>query len=133
MTTMIRGAAVVALWLLVACSSENSGDKISQVSLVSSVAPSFNGPTRYYLAVEFTMPRRFPMGVLGDISMTDTSGRRFESLENTLSSGSDTGQRIGARFEVAEGSQFGVVHLENYDVDISSRRVTRRAAASAAP
>jgi hypothetical protein len=138
---MIRGALVVALSFLAACGGGverrllHIEDKISHVSQTWSATPRFDrGPTRYVLTLEFTMPKQFPVGVLGDITMTDTSGRRFESTENSLSIDSDGVQRIGTKFEVAEGSQVGVVHIgDDYDVDVSSGRITRRAAASAAP
>jgi hypothetical protein len=135
---MKRGAVVVALSFLIACGGGegrigHDDAKISHVSQSLSVAPRFDrGPTRYVLTLEFTMPKRFPVGVLGDIAMTDTSGRRFESMENTLSGDSEGVQRIGTKFQVVEGSQPGVVHLGEYDVDVPSGRVTRRAG-SAAP
>jgi len=129
----MRGALVIAFSLLVACHGEVKigdrigGDKISHVSYHLTANPRFDrSPTRYFLKVEFTMPKRFPVGVLGDITMTDTSGRRFESMETSLKVDSEQVQRIGAKFEVAKDSQLGVMHVGDYDVDFASQRVTRR-------
>jgi hypothetical protein len=128
--TAMRAALVVAVSFLIACGGGEKtiggGDTISHLSQTLSAKPRFDrGPTRYFLKLEFTMPRQFPVGALGGITMTDTSGRRFESMENSLTLTSNDGiERIGTKFEVAEDSQPGVVHIGDYLVDIPSGRVT---------
>jgi len=131
----MRGAVLVALSFLLACSG---GDKISLVSQSSSVATRSDGPTRFFLNIEFTMPKDFPIDHDDPfITMTDTSGRRFEAKEMSISTTGDgvkMVEGVSAKFELPADSKLGVIHIgDYYDVDVSSRRITRRRAGSAAP
>jgi hypothetical protein len=128
--TAMRGAVLFAFSFLLACSG---GDKIHQVSRSLSVFSRTDGPTSFSISVEFTMPKGFPVEINSNVAMTDTSNRRFEATAYGLSTDSNGEQRVNAKFDVAEGSHVRVVHVDQYDIDMSSRRVTRRAAASTAP
>jgi hypothetical protein len=142
MTTM-RGALVVALSFLVACGggdgkiSHDEGT-ISHVSQTWSVTPRFDrGPTRNVFKLEFTMPKDFPIDPDNPfITMTDTSGRLFEAKDMSISTtgdGVEMVQSVSAKFELAEDSKLGVLHIgDYYDVNVSSGRVARRPG-SAAP
>jgi hypothetical protein len=145
----MRGAVMVALAFLVACRGEvkfshddarisHDDGKISIVSQSLSGGPRFDRPTRYFYKIEFTMPKDFPIDHDDPfVTMTDTSGRRFEAKETTISTTGDgvkMVEGISAEFEVPEDSKPGVIQIgDYYDVDVSSRRITRRASSSAAP
>jgi hypothetical protein len=127
---------MVALSFLVACGGGGEG-KINIVSQSSRTASRSDGPTRHFLDIEFTMPKDFPIDHDDPfITMTDNSGRRFEATEMTISTTGDgvkMVEGIRAKFEVPEGSRLAVIHIgDYYDVDVSSRRITRRASSSAA-
>lgn len=144
---MVRGALVVAFSFLVACHGEvkvsdddarisHDDGKISIVSQSLSGGPRFDGPTRYFYKIEFTMPKDFPIDHDDPfITMTDISGRRFEAKETTISTTGDgvkMVEGVHAEFELPERSKPGVIHIGNYyDVDVSSRRITRRAGSAA--
>jgi len=117
--------AMVVLILLAACGREDGS--ISHVVVSSRLTPHFSGaPTTHTLEVEFTMPRAFRVQGVSTITMTDTAGRTWPAMQMSLSE-NDERQRIGAKFEVAEDSSFGIVHIGDLDVDVMTGRVTRRA------
>jgi hypothetical protein len=134
----MRGAFVVALSFLVAC---GDGGRIHQDDArISQVFQTWSnsGPTRNTLNLEFTMPKDFPIDSSNPfVTMTDTSGRHFEAKEMSISTKGDgvqMVQRVSAKFELAEGSKPAVLHIgDYYDVDFSTKRVTRRGAGSASP
>lgn len=126
MATMFRGVLVVALLLSVACIED---DTISHVSQTTTVASKSDGPTTYRLDIEFTMPKSFPVQISQNITMTDTAGREFVATETHFSTSFEGVQKVSAKFDVAENSKFGVIHVGHYDVDVPSRHVTRRGSA----
>jgi hypothetical protein len=135
--TAMRGAVVVAFFFLVACGEDgmiSRGDgHISHVSETLSSVDSHDGPTRYFYQIELTMPKGIRIdSAKGFITMTDPSGRRFQAKEMGISTDSDGVQKVSAKFELPDGAAQGVLHAGDYDIDLSSSRVTRRAAAAPA-
>ena len=140
--TAMRGALVVAVSFLIACGGGGKpvggGDTISHVSQTFSSVDSNDGPTQYFYELEFTMPKDFPIDSANPfVTMTDSSGRHFQAKQMSISTSGDgvmMVQSVSAKFELADASTKAVVHIgDDYDIDISSGRVTRRAAAPAAP
>ena len=145
--TAMRRAVVAALLFLVACEKigydgvkiSRDDARISHVSKTLSATPRFDrGPTRVVFTIEFTLPHDFPIDHDDPfITMTDTSGRRFEAKEMTISTtgdGKKMVEGVRAQFELVKDSKPGVLHIgDDYDVDISSGRITRRASGSTAP
>lgn len=141
--TAMRGAVLVALSILIACGGGEGKGRHGDVT-ISNVSQSWSsfdsGPIRSVLKLEFTMPKDFPIDSSKPwISMTDASGRHVEAKEMSISTNGDgvvMVQSVSARFELAEDSKPIVLHIgDDYDIDFSSGRVTRRAApaASTAP
>ena len=135
--TAMRAAGFVVLSFLFACSGGGEA-KIGNVAQSSLMASRSDGPTQYFFTIEFTLPKDFPIDHDDPfITMTDTSGRRFEAKEmliSTTGDGKEMVEGVRAKFEWAKDSKPGVLHIgDDYDVDVSSRRITRRAVGSAAP
>ncbi|HEV7764333.1 MAG TPA: hypothetical protein VGQ76_04980 [Thermoanaerobaculia bacterium] len=123
---MKRAAAIVALVLLAGCFGDKNVGKVRDVRLLSTSHSDSNKPTRYTLTVEFAMPHGFRLKNNHELTMT-SRGRRFRASKSTWSRDGDGVERVTGTFEVPDvSSEFGIVHVGEYDVDVQRRRVTRR-------
>ena len=127
--------AIVVLCLLAACgerdrTSENAprepSNHIRDVNVASAGTSHADGPSEHTLRAEFTLPPAFRVPNMKGITMTDTAGRTWRMRDAWMQE-NDERQRISVTFEVAEDSRFGVVHIGDLDVDVTSGVVTRRA------